>query len=149
MSDFGDYASAYFGDETLAETEAMKNVTVAESYKGTITGESQDVYAGSSLLLKSNTIVRHYFTEKVTEEAVAKGELYYIDTVGIPAHKLGENTVTTVEVNGETLQISYSPLSYAYRALGDDIDDDELKNVMRAMYLYYEAAMAYQAVTAE
>ena len=44
-------------------------------------------------------------------------------------------------VDGMT--ITYNPLSYAYIALSRDDIDENLKSVMRAMYLYYEAAQDY------
>ena len=142
MSDFGDYASAYFADETVGAipevTEA--ELTALETYKGTVPEDSS--YYGSSLLLKSNTIIRHYFTEKVTEDAAKKGDLYYIESEGIPAHELGKSIVTEV---GD-MEITYSPLSYAYIALGRDGDADNLTSLMRAMYQYYQAAQEYLAL---
>ena len=107
-------------------------------YQGVITEDKDSIYYGSSLLLKSDTILRHYFTEYV-EGATQKGNLYYIESEGIPAHKLGDKIVTTI---GDIV-IDYNPLSYAYTALNRDDVKDELKSVMRAMYLYYEAAQEY------
>ena len=140
MSDFGNFATAYFADGSLEETAEMKAVTaeILEDYQVELPTDS--IYYGSSLLLKSDTIIRHYFTEKVTEDAVKKGDLYYIESEGIPAHKLGTEIVTKV---GD-MEITYSPLSYAYIALSRDDVDENLKSVMRAMYLYYEAAQAYK-----
>ena len=144
MGDFGNFATAYFADEILEETSEMKAVTAEtlEDYQVELPTDSS--YYGSSLLLKSDTIIRHYFTEKVTEDAVKKGGLYYIESEGIPAHKLGTEIVTGV---GD-MEITYSPLSYAYIALSRDDVDENLKSVMRAMYLYYEAAQAYKDATA-
>ena len=142
MSDFGDYASTYFAEETLEETAEMKAVTAEtlEEFEGTFPEDS--IYYGSSLLLKSNTILRHYFTEEV-EGSTQKGSLYYIESEGIPAHELGKEIVTEVE----DMQITYNPLSYAYIALSRDDVDENLKSVMRAMYLYYEAAQDYLEAT--
>ena len=140
MSNFGDYATAYFANGTLAETPEMKLVTSEDllGYQGVITEDKDSIYYGSSLLLKSDTILRHYFTEYV-EGATQKGNLYYVESEGIPAHKLGDKIVTTI---GDIV-IDYNPLSYAYTALNRDDVKDELKSVMRAMYLYYEAAQEY------
>ena len=138
MSDFGDYASAYFEDGNLDETSEMEAVTAEtlEEFEGTFPENS--VYYGSSLLLKSNTILRHYFTEEV-EGSTQKGNLYYIESEGIPAHNLGKEIVTEV---GD-MEITYNPLSYAYIALSREDIDENLKSVMRAMYLYYQAAQDY------
>ena len=121
----------------------MKAVTAEtlEDYQVELPTDSN--YYGSSLLLKSDTIIRHYFTEKVTDSAVKKGDLYYIELEGIPAHKLGTEIVTKV---GD-MEITYSPLSYAYIALSRDGVNENLRSVMRAMYLYYEAAQAYRDAT--
>lgn len=153
MSNFGEFANAYFGDITLDETADMEKVGTSDlaGYNGAISGDDDNIYAGSSLLLKSNTIVRHYFNVNVpnsTPKDTPDGKLYYIDSEGVPAHKLGENTETKVEVDGDEIRISYSPLSYAYRVLNDDIEDEELKSVVRAMYLYYQAALDYKAQNA-
>ena len=141
MSDFGDYATAYFADEDMTETPEMEKVTseTLEKYEATLPENS--IYYGSSLLLKSNTILRHYFTEAV-EGSKQKGNLYYVESEGIPAHNLGKEIVT--EVEGMT--ITYNPLSYAYIALSREGIDENLKSVMRAMYLYYEAALEYLSV---
>ena len=109
-----------------------------------ISENSKAVYAGSSLLLKSDTILRHYFTKEV-EGSTQKDDLYYIESEGIPAHELGEMFDTIVEVGDEEFVISYSPLSYAYRVLNSTDADEKLQNVMRAMYLYYDATQAYKA----
>ena len=141
MSNFGNFATAYFGDGTLEETDAMKAVEAADlsGYKPAITGDENNIYYASSLLLKSDTILRHYFKEPV-EGSKKKGDVYYIDSPGIPAHKLGDTTFVT-EIEGITIQ--YNPLSYAYLVLGQNNIDEELKSVVRAMYLYYDAAQKY------
>ena len=144
MNDFGKYATTYFADGTLEETDAMKEVDASDliNYQATIPEIEDSIYYGSSLLLKSDTILRHYFKEKVEVagyEVLQKGNLYYIETKGIPAHELGDEIVITV---GD-MEIAYSPLSYAYIALSRDNVDENLKGVMRAMYLYYEAAQDY------
>ena len=145
MSEFGDYATAYFADETIgaAPDVTEEELTDLATHQGVISNDSNNCYNGSSLLLKSNTILRHYFTEKVTEDAVKKGDLYYIESEGIPAHKLGEEIVT--EVGG--MEITYNPLSYAYIVLTREDIDDNLKNLMHAMYLYHQAAQAYNEAT--
>ena len=72
-----------------------------------------------------------------------KGNLYYIDFEGIPAHELGKELVITV---GD-MEITYNPLSYAYIAISRDGIDESLASLMHAMYLYYQAAQEYKVVT--
>ena len=147
MSDFGDYATAYFADEEIDATPEMVAVTseTLKGYQGTFPiGTS---YCGSSLLLKTDTILRHYFTEEI-EGSVKKGDLYYIESQGVPAHKLGVDIEVTIKtIAGDNIVITYNPLSYAYVALSRDGVDENLRNVMRAMYLYYEAASEYFETT--
>ena len=143
MLSFGDYAAAYFADETIAATPEMLAITseTLEKYQSTFTENS--IYSGSSLLLKSNTILRHYFTEEVTG-STKKGNLYYIDSEGIPAHELGKEIKITVD----NIEITYNPLSYAYIALSrDNIEDENLRSLIRAMYLYHQTALAYLKTT--
>ena len=151
MSDFGNYATAYFTDGTIGEIpEEMLEVTsdTLAGYQAALSEDKDSIYYGSSLLLKSDTILRHYFTEQVTVVAdgykvVQKGNLYYVESEGIQAHLLGEPkeiTVTTTE--GKEMSISYSPLSYAYIALCRE-EDENLTSLMRAMYLYHQAAQNY------
>ena len=152
MSDFGEYAATYFTGESTGENPVLPelkeaDVTYLESQKAEIMEDEDSIYYASSLLLKTDTILRHYFTENV-EGSAQKGNLYYIDSEGIPAHKLGEEIVTTVErADGESVSIKYNPLSYAYIALTRDSVDESIANLMHAMYLYYQAAQDYRAET--
>jgi len=144
MLNYGDYAKAYFAGETLAATEVTEAVTADTlrefegNIKGTELNDTADMYYGSSLLLKSETILRLYFTEEV-EGSIKKGDLYCIDIPNIAAHELHKNIET--EVDG--IIITYSPLSYAYQVLNSESAEDSLKNLMKAMYLYHQAAKAY------
>ncbi len=144
MLAYGDYASAYFNGEILAATDTLNTVTAEalKAFEGVVrngTDETEGIYYGSSLLLKTEVILRHYFTEEVAG-SVQKGSLYYIDIPNIAAHKLHMNTET--DVNG--MIIIYSPLSYAYKVLSSETTDESLKNLVKAMYLYNQAAVAYK-----
>ena len=147
MSNFGNFATAYFSDETISEIpEEMLAVTseTLKAYQSEL--PENNIYYGSSLLLKSETVLRHYFTEQV-EGSVKKGNLYYIDYAGIAAHKLGDDIVTTVNTTEGDITITYNPLSYAYIALSKDDVDENLKSLMRAMYLYHQTALDYLKTT--
>lgn len=151
MIDYGNYASAYFDDSVDAEATAeMKKVTentlsdFAIKFNGTLpTGVK---YYGSSLILESNTTLRHYF-EVADNIDVSKynfsgnkGNYYYIDISDISADKL--DVACKTSIGGYT--VSYSPMSYAYAVLSSDKASDSLKNVVRALFLYNQAANAYQ-----
>lgn len=101
-------------------------------------------YYGSSLLLKSDTFVRHYFkVASGTDTTIFTGKkngYYYIDSASIPAGKLGE--VQTTKVG--TGSVEYSPLNYVSTVLDSESADDNLKNICKALYLYDNSAKDYQ-----
>lgn len=150
MAGYGDYAKAYFNNENLDANTEMDAVTVdtLASFDKQISGDLPEgiTYYGSSLLLESNTTMRHYF--KVAEGtdvsalsfSGSKGNYYYIDIPNISAEKLG--TIQNVTIGNCT--ISYSPMSYAYAVLSSKNTSESLKNLVKSLYLYEQAAEAYK-----
>lgn len=151
MVDYGNYALAYFDDDVDAvATAEMKKVTAnilsdfAIKSNGTLPNGVK--YYGSSLILESNTTLRHYFeVENGTDVSSYKfsghkGNYYYIDITDISADKLNDACKTSIG----GYSVSYSPMSYAYAVLSSDKASDSLKNVVRALFLYNQAANAYQ-----
>ncbi len=114
-------------------------------------------YYGSSLILKSETTVRHYFQleegknienfkfyvddadEPVTP--VEKQGYYYIDITNISADKL--DTAHTVKINETTVISNYCALSYAKTVLSSGTADNNLKNLVKTLYLYNQKAYSY------
>lgn len=88
-------------------------------------GES---YYGSTLLLKSDTILRHYYTTDVAG-STQKGNLYYIEE-SVPAHLFSNKD-------------KYCVNDYIYKALSNYKTSDKLKNLCAALYNYGEAAKEY------
>lgn len=83
--------------------------------------------------------LRQYFTKEVPG-STKKGDLFYIDSEGIPAHELSKD----IKIIVDNMEIIYNPLSYAYITLcQDNVKSENLRSLMRAMYLYHEAALAY------
>ena len=150
MAGYGDYAKAYFNNENLDANTEMDAVTAdtLASFDKQISGNLPEgiTYYGSSLLLESNTTMRHYF--KVAEGtdvsalsfSGSKGNYYYIDIPNISAEKLG--TIQNVTIGNCT--ISYSPMSYAYAVLSSKNTSESLKNLVKSLYLYEQAAEAYK-----
>ena len=153
MSNFGNQATKYFANDTVDKVENVtpEELKSYETHQAQLSGNENRVYYGSSLLLKTDTILRHYFTEKVTVvgggyEAIPKGNLWYIEFEGIPAHELGNpKTITVTTKAGTDITLTYSPLSYAYITLSREGEADSLTSLMRAMYQYHKAAQAYLA----
>lgn len=150
MAGYGDYAKAYFNNENLDANTEMDAVTAdtLASFDKQISGNLPEgiTYYGSSLLLESNTTMRHYF--KVAEGtdvsalsfSGSKSNYYYIDIPNISAEKLG--TIQNVTIGNCT--ISYSPMSYAYAVLSSKNTSESLKNLVKSLYLYEQAAEAYK-----
>lgn len=150
MMNYGEYAKAYFSN---IETDDKFNVTANNlaNFEKKSSGNLPTgiTYYGSSLLLESKTTVRHYF--KVAKgmsvieygfsfSGYKEGGYYYTDISDIPAGQLGEAKTTTIG----NWSISYSPMSYVYSVLNSDSADKNLVNLCKALYLYQQAAEAYQ-----
>lgn len=70
---------------------------------------------------------------------IKRGSRYYILIENISSNNLD----TKYTVSAGDFSITYSALSGAYRALTSDAAGDELKDLVRAMYKYNQAADAY------
>ena len=46
-----------------------------------------------------------------------------------------------MNVSGAT--VTYSPLNYCKEMIADDTQDEKLKNALKALYLYWQAADRY------
>lgn len=162
MLNYGANAQLYFGHNTdnLANdteymTEADKTLNeklyLGEYEYKCYGSEEGVVYYGSSLSLKSETSIKHYFEVKegidissliVTvngepAELVASGDKYILKVTDIPAQNLDDMFIA--RVGGITL--NYGALSYGNTAMGTA--KDTLKNLVRAMYAYNLEAEAY------
>lgn len=162
MLNYGANAQLYFGNNTdnLAnDTEYMTDSDKSLNehlylgdYEFTLAGSEDGVaYYGSSLSLKSETAIKHYFTVEegvdVTAlnvtvngeaaELVESGDYYMLKIDDILAQNLDDSF--TAKVGGITLK--YSAFSYANTALGTS--KETLKNLCRAMYAYNMEANVY------
>lgn len=120
---------------------------------------------GATLLLNSDTTIRFYiypeenasmdkYTFSVngtayqpvlnTGTTVDENAKYYIEVEGIAAQNL--DTVYTLSVSDDTSSYSvpYSALIYAYNTVKSDTATKELKNTVKAMYLYNQKAKEYK-----
>ena len=160
MLNYGSYAQKYFGyrTEDLANGDTHLGDTVLddveqstfEPYKENISRGNDDVKLyGASLVLESVTTLRLYFTGAQVDtatceagELIQKGSYYYIDIENILPQKLAEDyTVTLNYGEGESVDITYNCMAYCYQALSSS--NENLKNLVRALYLYNQAAMDY------
>ena len=116
-------------------------------------------YTGSSLVIKADTSIKHYFSESLGDYEVTcndtlpegvtleKGD-NYVAIRNIPAKNLADTYTIKLTKGGNSYTISYSALSYVqvvlskYEATGTKT---ALQNVVKGIYKYYEAAAAYFA----
>ncbi|MBQ6267623.1 MAG: InlB B-repeat-containing protein [Clostridia bacterium] len=167
-----DYNDA-FTQHALFDDGGFANVT-AESladYEAQISNEADGVnYVGSSLVLRTETAIRHYFTLPAgatlddytfllgeSENATAltpqvSGSFCYVEIPNIPSAELGAaRTVTVLDGDGNAVNTwIYSALSYAQKVLtkyeaNDPSVSEDLANACKALTLYYQAADAYFA----
>jgi uncharacterized repeat protein (TIGR02543 family) len=122
--------------------------------------------ASASMVLESNTTLKIYFTDNTNKKltfklvdgdreitlkpAVSRGQKV-IRITGISADRLNDDFKIKVYVEGDSNEYSftYSPMTYAYNILNrepDAVRTEELKNLMKAFYLYNQAAKAYQNI---
>lgn len=176
MLNYGGYVQKQFGHNTgslanaglySASEDPVLVGTVPALTAHAFTAPSKNVgvkYYGTSLLLNSETTIRHYFTftegEDIAEirekyefkladgtvlTPIMRGGMIYIDIKDISAADLDVKYDVTV-TNKTTLEIftfSYSALSYAKYVLDYALAGTNLVNVIKAMYFYNEAANSY------
>lgn len=152
---YTDFAKASFveGVEAPAATTEMQAITreTVADYKMTVSGEDANVeIIGISLLLKSNTALRLYFAVgetvptvtvdgqevEVYSKNVGEEKAYYVEIGNIAANKL--DVFYTVKI-GE-ITVSCSALSFAETVLNTDGADMATVNLVKALYLYNQAA---------
>lgn len=167
MSNYGDAAKSFFSGGTVAEQTVTDDLS---SYDFTIGTKPEGIiYYGSSLILESETTIRHYFklaegrdiseytisvdsmelapsdsVDSMKLTAVEKQGYYYIEIQNISAEKLG--MPFNIIINGEKVITNYSVLSYVNKVLESDSIDDNLKNLVKALYIYNQNALAYIAI---
>jgi len=156
---YGEAASAHFGGETVEHQMTEITAATLAEYALQRRGATDAglTYFGSSVLLESETTIRHYFQlsageisdhtflvdgKEVTPVKEGSGSFWYIDIPNIVSKDL--DRVYVLEADGMTIE--YSALSYAYAALntyGNDAAKGAMCNTVRALYEYNLAANAY------
>ncbi len=153
---YGNAAKQYFTNGgTVADIKDF-NADLSK-YKMVLNGELPEgvEYIGTSLLLNSQTSMRHYFkiadTAKDTKFTVGNGTpdnatkytgsdsvkgIYYVDVAGISP----KNMSTSYKVTVGDATLDYSVLSYAEAVISGS--DKNLANLAKALYNYYEAVLS-------
>ncbi len=165
MLNYGAYAQQYFGHNTtdmaadLTDVSAVTAETLKSFAKDTYSNDSVSLKV-ANLTLESETTLTLGFTLgtdvsvdnltfRMGEEVVQpidKGGYVCVVIDGIAADNLDNDYVVTVDDGKDVLTVTYNPMTYCYNVLKSDNSDkvtDDLKNVVRALYLYNQAANAY------
>ncbi|MBR2730707.1 MAG: InlB B-repeat-containing protein [Clostridia bacterium] len=177
LATYGYYSNELFGfdpdfqQHALFDDSGFAGVTAASlaDDEAQINDTTDGVtYVGSSLVLRTETAIKHYFTlpagttlddfnfllgegdTAVALTPIAAGNFYYVEIPNIASGNLGKAyTVTVFDGDNNAVNTwSYSALSYVYKVLtkaeaNDPTVSAELANVSKALTLYYQAADAY------
>ena len=149
LQDYCEAAAVYHNVEGAFITDSSRINAVAntvfDGYDATVTGENAPKIA-IALLTESTTTIRIYVMGDTQPTITANGNTlevkagngyYYADLTGIDGFSLV--ATQTFVVNG-TVTVTCSALSYGKYM---DTTDTNLVNVMKALYLYSQAATAY------
>ena len=136
----------------LIEAPDYSNVTIQGFNAVGGQGTKNVKFYSASLILKSETTVRFFFTGKITAtyqgqalEVKQRSGLYYVDVEGIAAKNLDEELTITIDDGTESVDVSFVPMAYCQGVWNDTTGafDQDLKNLVCSLYLYNQAANAY------
>ena len=145
---------------TFADGGDVSTVTAAdlEPYKSGKTGSVEGLTLKTySLTLETTTEVNlkfelasgydigeYTFTlDGAAVSPVKSGQYWVVIIPDIAAKNLDNMHTLTVTRGGETLTVTCSGLSYGYAVLANNLLTEEMRNTIRALYLYNRAADAY------
>ena len=153
MLKYGTYANNYFSDADALE--ALDVDIPAKEASVTALPEGVE-FDGATLSLKSQTTLSLYFvseqeitlsmngkTEGKDYEHAHNGNEYVIRIRNISAAELNDDFTVTVTTNGQSGTVTYSPMTYCYKAANSQAIDVKLKNVVKALYQYWLEADQY------
>ena len=158
MLNYGTYAQEYFGYHTdkpanggtyLGNT-ALSTVTadsLAQYCQSVKTGNDSVKLTSASLVLDGKTALRLYLevADGMTVEGLQQSQYgCYIETKDIlPQNLVNDMTMEVAYGNDKMVEISYNCMAYCYNVLKSDTTKEPLRNVVSALYLYSQSAIAY------
>lgn len=162
MLNYGAASQTHFGYNTdnMANAELVapdySDVTISGFNATPGQGTELAKLYSASLILKSETTLRFFFQVDSSAaftatyngqalEVKQRSGLYYVDVVGIAAKDLDENVTVTISDGTNTADVSFNPMSYCQGVLNDTTGafDQEMKDLVAALYLYNQAANVY------
>ena len=173
MLHYGAYAQIFFDYKTdkLANASlindtnyTLNNAVFTRPYDSSLTNLPAGLeFSNVSLTLDTTTTLNLYFTDNTNKNLTFKlvngtkettitpkvsGNQKLIKISNIPAGMLDGDYKIKVIVEGDSTEysVTYSPMNYAYNIINreqNEVRTPELKNLMKALYLYSEAAKKY------
>lgn len=169
MLNYGGYAQIYFNENTDAlankglynktnDPVLTTNTTVSKDYNYAVFNNNMGVsFIGGSLVLNSGTDLKLYYgiddknvahniNVSVNGQNVAPeydGTIMCVRVPDISISSLGDTYNVKISVNGKEINQKYSAMTYMYKALNAQNSNTKLNNVVKALYLYNEAAKQY------
>lgn len=166
MINYGHYSQLHFGTGVpVAAPDGFSmdaaSLSALSAYEPQVTGAVPGLsYLGSSVVLESQTTIKHYFTLEegssasdytVTVDGVAvqmevSDRTCVVRVPNVTASKLGIAYKIVVQRDDSAIEINnYSAFSYAYAAVSNN-SDETLTNTACALYCYGIAAKNYFGV---
>lgn len=158
MLNYGAYSQLYFDKNTgelananLTEQEKeLGDVTIDIDYYPVVNPFDEATFVGATLSLRSETTLSLYFksSDELTFsgldiEKETSGDYQIARIRGIKAAQLGDILMLTIQGSNYQYSMRYSPMYYCKNVLADDTQDEKLRNVAKALYLYWKAAESY------
>ncbi len=146
------YADNYFNGGDLEKYTTAASTDLIESASRTDAKLDGVEFYGTSLILKDNVTIRHYFAVSDISAFNSKytcdisygekeGYIYY-DITDIPAQHIGtQYTLTIKDEEGTAYEIEYSAANYLKTAMNSH--NTRLASLANAMFGYYASADAY------
>ncbi len=162
MLNYGAMAQVYFD----YDAENLVNDGITDAGKAAVPETAEDIEIsgkisglnlyGTSLVFRDRIAVRYYFTGDVTGltftangntyTPVAKDGMYYVEIADILPQDLEQQiTLTAADVNSNILSVTYGPMNYIVRMTQKD--NENLRNLLKALYNYHLAAKACSLTT--
>ncbi|MBP5261301.1 MAG: hypothetical protein J6Z43_04135 [Clostridiales bacterium] len=149
LLNYGYYSQAKFLPDDAMFDEDKITLQDSTATPHTFTTPDGIEFRGASVVFNSGNKIKLYFNKEASTaeftvndvpcSAVVTGNLCYIYTAEIPVLRLNEPA--TISINGE--ETSYSVLNYVYAVLNSQSTSDEMKDLVKALEMYYNAAVAY------
>ena len=151
-----DYDAENLSNDGITGAAAMEIPEAAETEFAMEGALEQLSYYGASLVYRDKIAVRYYFryTGDLAEYAFhadgkdftldTKDGMVYVEVADVLPQNLDQQiTLTVTDIAGNQLSVTYGPMNYIVRMYQKN--DENMKNLLKALYNYHLAAKALSA----